>query len=76
MGLDTAEALMSAFAHRAPEAILMDVRIPGLSGLDALKGIKGDPATARLSAPMLTGDGRLDRTASSGSDEKGFKPAA
>ncbi len=61
IGYDTADALMAALAARAPAAMLLDVRIPGRSGLDALKAIKDDPATAGIPVLMLTGDGRLDR---------------
>lgn len=61
IGYDTADALMAALATRAPTAVLLDVRIPGQSGLDALKAIKDDPATAGIPVLMLTGDGRLDR---------------
>jgi DNA-binding response OmpR family regulator len=61
IGYDTADALMAALAARAPAAVLLDVRIPGRSGLDALKAIKDDPATAGIPVLMLTGDGRLDR---------------
>ena len=61
VGFDTADALMVALAARAPAAALLDVRIPGQSGLDALKAIKDNPATAHIPVLMLTGDGRLDR---------------
>lgn len=61
VGFETADALTAALALRAPAAVLLDVRIPGLSGLDALKAIKDDPVTARIPVLMLTGDGRLDR---------------
>jgi len=61
IGFDTADALMARLAARAPAAVLLDVRIPGQSGLDALKAIKDDPATADIPVLMLTGDGRLDR---------------
>ena len=61
VGFDTADALMAALALRAPAAALLDVRIPGQSGLDALKAIKDNPATADIPVLMLTGDGRLDR---------------
>lgn len=57
----SAEALLSRLAVRAPAAVLLDVRIPGQSGLDALKAIKEDPASAAIPVLMLTGDGRLDR---------------
>lgn len=60
-GFDTADALMAVLARQAPTAALLDVRIPGQSGLDALKAIKDNPATAHIPVLMLTGDGRLDR---------------
>lgn len=60
-GFETADALMAALASQIPTAALLDVRIPGQSGLDALKAIKDNPATAHIPVLMLTGDGRLDR---------------
>ena len=61
VGFETADALKAALALRAPAAVLLDVRIPGQSGLDALTALKDDPVTARIPVLMLTGDGRLDR---------------
>jgi len=60
-GFTTADSLMAALALQAPTAALLDVRIPGQSGLDALKAIKDNPVTASIPVLMLTGDGRLDR---------------
>lgn len=60
-GFDTADGLMAALSSRAPAAALLDVRIPGQSGLDALKAIKDNPASVHIPVLMLTGDGRLDR---------------
>ncbi|MFN7121282.1 MAG: ATP-binding protein [Hydrogenophaga sp.] len=31
-----------------PEVILMDINLPGMSGLDAMKVLRGDPATAHI----------------------------
>jgi DNA-binding NtrC family response regulator len=61
VGFSQAEALMGALNVRAPAAVLLDVRMPGLSGLDALKAIKELPGMAGIPVLMLTGDGRLDR---------------
>ena len=61
VGFETVDALIAALAVRTPAAALLDVRIPGQSGLDALKAIKDDSATAHIPVLMLTGDGRLDR---------------
>lgn len=56
----TAEGLMTAVATRRPDGVLLDVRIPGQSGLDALRALK-ESAEADIPVLMLTGDGRLDR---------------
>ena len=42
-----------ARAH-APQVILMDVNLPGLSGLEALAILQADPATARIPVIALT----------------------
>lgn len=60
VGFPTADRLIAAIPTRRPDAILLDVRIPGLSGLDALKALKESDA-ADIPVLMLTGDGRLDR---------------
>ena len=53
-GVDMARALL-------PDVILMDINLPGISGLEALKILSGDPATAQipviaLSANAMPGD--------------------
>jgi DNA-binding response OmpR family regulator len=60
VGFPGADRLIAAIALRRPDAILLDVRIPGQSGLDALKALKESEA-ADIPVLMLTGDGRLDR---------------
>lgn len=59
-GFSSADRLMAAIPVRRPDAVLLDVRIPGLSGLDALKALK-ESDNADIPVLMLTGDGRLDR---------------
>ncbi|HWT50546.1 MAG TPA: response regulator [Caulobacter sp.] len=60
VGFSGADRLIAAIKTRRPDAILLDVRIPGQSGLDALKALK-DSDAADIPVLMLTGDGRLDR---------------
>lgn len=55
------EPMLEALAREAPLLVLLDVRMPGQSGLDGLKAIKDSPDGAALPVLMLTGDGRLDR---------------
>ncbi len=60
VGFSGADRLVAAIATRRPDAILLDVRIPGQSGLDALKTLK-ESSNADIPVLMLTGDGRFDR---------------
>ena len=67
-GLDMARDLR-------PSVILMDAALPGLSGWDAIKELKADPATRHIPVLMLTGhvlgDAR-ERALAAGAD--GFIP--
>lgn len=47
LAADGAEGVSMARRHR-PDAILMDIFMPGLDGIDATRQIKADPATARV----------------------------
>lgn len=53
--------VLAELARETPVLTLLDVRMPGQSGLDALKAIKESPNGAEIRVLMLTGDGRLDR---------------
>lgn len=62
-------------AELQPSVILMDAALPGLSGWDAIKALKLDPATRDIPVLMLTGhvlgDAR-DRALAAGA--QGFIP--
>jgi two-component system, cell cycle response regulator DivK len=47
------EGLVLARQHR-PDLVLMDVRLPGMSGVEALTALRGDPATAGLTVVAFT----------------------
>jgi two-component system cell cycle response regulator DivK len=41
-------------AEHTPDLILMDIQLPGISGIDALKALRADPATAAIPAIAVT----------------------
>ncbi|MBO9708428.1 MAG: response regulator [Caulobacter sp.] len=60
-GFASVAAVQAALARETPALLMLDVRMPGESGLDALRAIKDSPNGKDLPVLMLTGDGRLDR---------------
>lgn len=52
------ESAMSRVQEGAPDLVLLDISLPGISGFDVLERLRGDTAHARLPIIMLTAHGR------------------
>lgn len=49
---------LSAVAERRPDLVILDLMLPGQSGLEILAALRADPATAELPVMMLTAKGQ------------------
>jgi two-component system cell cycle response regulator DivK len=50
----TAEAGLTIARERMPALILMDIQLPGMSGIDAIKALRAEPATASIPVVAIT----------------------
>jgi two-component system cell cycle response regulator DivK len=50
----TAEDGLRLARERAPNLILMDIQLPGMSGIDAIKALRAEPATAGIPVIAIT----------------------
>ena len=50
----TAEAGIALAAERVPHLILMDIQLPKMSGIEALKALRDDPKTAAIPVIAVT----------------------
>jgi CheY-like chemotaxis protein len=57
--IDGLEALTAARQHR-PDIILLDIRMPGMSGTEAMQVLKSEPAFADVPIVALTAHARSD----------------
>ena len=52
---ETAEAGLKTVAQTPPDLVILDVRLPGMSGIEALEKIRAKPETRRLPVLMISG---------------------
>jgi len=50
----SAEAALELVKEQTPDLILMDIQLPGMDGIAALRALKADPATRDLRVVALT----------------------
>lgn len=77
IAFDNAEDALTAIYKAVPDLIIFDIMLPGMSGLDATKQLRGNPKTKDLPIIMLTAkDTELDKVAGldSGADDYIAKP--
>lgn len=64
---------LGVVAEVAPDLLVLDVMLPGLSGLEVLAALRADPAGAGLPVLVLTARGRgIDRAAALAGGADGF----
>lgn len=51
---ETAEAGLALARQRLPALILMDIQLPGMDGIAAVRELKRDPATAKIPVIAVT----------------------
>jgi PleD family two-component response regulator len=76
LAVDGHEAL-SIIRARAPDLLILDLAMPGMSGYDVCRAVKGDPVTSYIPVLMLTGLSRVDQKVAgfeAGADDYLSKP--
>jgi two-component system cell cycle response regulator DivK len=73
----TAGEALALAAEQLPDVILMDVRLPDMSGVEAVGRLKADPSTATIPVIALTAfamDGQREWLLDAGFDDYVAKP--
>ena len=50
----TGEDAIRLAAERLPDLVLMDIQLPGINGIDALRALRAEPATAGIPVIAVT----------------------
>ena len=69
--------ILEQVCREQPDTILLDVMMPGVSGLDAIRAIRADPALADLPVILLTAraqESDVETGFDSGADDYVTKP--
>jgi len=77
LGAASGEAGLKLAAAELPNLILMDIKMPGLDGLEATKRLKAEPSTAHIPVIALTAHARPEdrqNALDAGADEYESKP--
>jgi DNA-binding response OmpR family regulator len=77
VAVEDGNAALEALAQQRPDLVLLDVMMPGLSGLDVLRHIRGDEQLRMLKVVLLTARARdvdVDDGFTSGADDYVTKP--
>lgn len=76
-GFADGTAFFEACARQTPDCVLLDIMLPGMSGLEILERIRRDPKLARVPVMMLTAKGtEIDKVSGldAGADDYLAKP--
>ena len=55
-GFRDSVGLFDALSHAHPQLIMLDIMLPGMDGIEILKALRGNPATARI--PVIIASAR------------------
>lgn len=76
-GFRDGAGLLDALSHAQPQLILLDIMLPGMDGIEILKTIRSNPATARIPVILASAKGtEYDKVVGldSGADDYLAKP--